>query len=97
MLDFEVKKRVVTLVAKDGDIDISVFPENPWDRKKRRESTEQQWKVAVSFEDDECYNTIDLCCETEEEAKMIAQDAVSFLKRIRPALKVKKEELDSQD
>ena len=97
MLDFEVKKRVVTLVAKDGDIEVSVFPENPWDRKKRREGDEQQWKVAVNFEDDECYNTIDLCCETEEEAKMIAQDAVSFLKRIRPALKVKKEELDSKD
>lgn len=97
MLEFEVKKRVVTLVAKEDDIEVSVFPENPWDRKKRREGDEQQWKVSVVFEDDECYNAIDLCCETEEEAKMIAQDTVNFLKRIRPALKIKKEELDSKD
>jgi hypothetical protein len=97
MLEFEVKKRVVTLVAKDGDIEVSVFPQNPWDRKKRREGDKQEWKVSVTFEDDECYNAVELTCETEEEAKMLAQDAVNFFKKVRPALKIKKEELDSED
>ena len=97
MLEFEVKKRVVTLAAKDGDIEVSVYPENPWDRKAKKESNLQDWRVSVTLENDDRYNAIDLCAETEEEAKMLAQDAVNFLKRVRPALKVRKEELDSED
>jgi len=98
MLEFVEKKKTVRLLAKDDDIEVSIYEENPWNRKKRKESDKSLFRISVSVNNDENYNAIDLCCETLEEAKMVAQDAAKFFKTIQPALSFKvKDDIDFDD
>ncbi len=91
MLEFTEKKKITRLTAKDENIEVSIHEENPWDRKNRKQSDTSIFRVSVSFMNDENYNAVELCCETIEEAKALAQDAVNFLKRNRPALSIKED------
>jgi hypothetical protein len=93
MLNFKERKIVVSLEAVDEDIEVSIHEERDWDRKQKRLLNDKtSFRITVAFTNDLSYSAVDLVAETEEEAKAVAQDAVNFLKKIRPALKIVKED-----
>ena len=93
MLEFKERKLVTSLEAVDEDIEVSIHEERDWDKKNRRLSRgKTSFRISAIFEADASYNAIELVAETEEEAKALAQDAVNFLRKIRPALKIVKED-----
>ena len=93
MLNFKERKIVVSLEAVDEDIEVSIHEERDWDRKQKRLLNDKtSFRISVSFINNLSYSAIDLVAETEEEAKAVAQDAVNFLRKIRPALKIVKED-----
>ena len=93
MLNFKERKIVVSLEAVDEDIEVSIHEERDWDRKQKRLLNDKtSFRITVSFANDLSYSAVDLVAETEEEAKAVAQDAVNFLRKIRPALKIVKED-----
>ena len=97
MLNFKERKVVVSLEAVDEDIEVSIHEERDWDRNQKRLLNDKtSFRITVSFVNDLSYSAVDLVAETEEEAKAVAQDAVNFLKKIRPALKIVKETVDSK-
>jgi len=93
MLNFKERKVVVSLEAVDEDVEVSIHEERDWDRNQKRLLNDKtSFRITVSFVNDLSYSAVDLVAETEEEAKAVAQDAVNFLKKIRPALKIVKED-----
>jgi hypothetical protein len=93
MLNFKERKVVVSLEGVDEDVEVSIHEERDWDRKQKRLLNDKtSFRISVSFTNDLSYSALDLVAETEEEAKAVAQDAVNFLKKIRPALKIVKED-----
>jgi hypothetical protein len=93
MLNFKERKVVVSLEAVDEDIGVLIHEERDWDRKQKRLLNDKtSFRISVSFTNDLSYSSVDLVAETEEEAKAVAQDAVNFLRKIRPALKIVKED-----
>jgi len=97
MLVFKERKTVVSLEATDDDIEVSIHEERDWDRQQKRLLNDKtSFRISVAFVNDLSYSAIDLVAATEEEAKALAQDAVNFLKKIRPALKIVKEQVDSE-
>ena len=93
MLNFKERKVVVSLEAVDEDVEVSIHEERDWDRQQKRLLNDKtSFRISVAFVNDLSYNAIDLVAATEEEAKALAQDAVNFLKKIRPALKIVKED-----
>jgi hypothetical protein len=97
MLVFKERKTVVSLEATDDDIEVSIHEERDWDRQQKRLLNDKtSFRISVAFVNDLSYSAIDLVATTEEEAKALAQDAVNFLKKIRPALKIVKEQVDSE-
>lgn len=97
MLSYKYRESIVRLDALDGDIEVSIRQEHPWDRRNKKESDKSLFRISVYFVDDTTYNCLELATDTLEEAKLVAEDAVRFMKTNRPVLSIQKEELDSKD
>ena len=97
MLEFKEKQSIVRLDAMDGDIEVSIREESRWDAKKRKHGDDTFFRISVYIEDDLVYNCLELATETLEEAKMVAEDAVRFMKANRPVLAIRREDVDSKD
>ena len=86
MINFNERKVLKQLKAEVGDIDISISEELLWDKEKKQSSDNSVFRISVSFKNDNNYNAVDLTSRTEEEAKLLAEDAVEFLQKVRSVL-----------
>ena len=86
MIDFQKRETVHVLEAEVDDFTITCAENRKWDRKTRKFVKDTDWRVTIELTDDENHSSIDLAVASEEEAKVVAEQALKFLQSVRPAL-----------
>jgi hypothetical protein len=97
MLNFKKRETVVALEADIEGMSVVCAENRKWDRKTRKFLKETDWRVSVEMTDNVNHNCIDVVVSSEEEAKVVAQQAVNFLQSIRPVLLFKKYEDSTEE
>jgi hypothetical protein len=99
MINFKQKESLLHLTGEDEDIEVSIS-ERDFKNISERDFKEENcrfFSIYVARKNDVTFgNCIDLSAETLEDAKLLAQDAVDFLKRNMPALYTRKTAVDNK-
>lgn len=91
MINFKKRPELVRLSGEDSDIEVSIT-------EKENKGEKNTFAIFTRYKEDVFYdNYLELTAETLEEAKLLAQDAVEFLKRNKPALCLRKDAVDNKD
>jgi uncharacterized OsmC-like protein len=91
MINFKQKESLLHLTGEDEDIEVSIS------ERDFKEENCRFFSIYVARKNDVTFgNCIDLSAETLEDAKLLAQDAVDFLKRNMPALYTRKTAVDNK-